>query len=97
MSFCAPVLPLYGCAMTNSVLKTCAIDVSIGGIHDGLLSINGGQEAEKAIESASLLLDSVVHLLDGMPSEEQSHITESASTLAHLAKSLIDSIGVHHE
>lgn len=78
--------------MTNSVLKTFPVSVSIGGIHDGLLSINGGQEAAKAIESASLLLDSVVRLLDGMTDEEQSHITESASTLAHLAKSLIDSI-----
>lgn len=79
--------------MTDSVLKTCAIDVSIGGICDGLLSVNAGVEAEKAIESASLFLDSAVRLLDGLNELEQTHITESVSTLVHLAKALIDSIG----
>lgn len=73
--------------------KTCAISVSIGGVHDGLLSINAGIDAVKALESASLLLDSVVRLLDGVTDEERSHITESAATLAALAKSFVDCIG----
>ena len=80
--------------MTESVLKTYSVPVSCGSMYDGLLSVNGGQEAVKALESASLLLDTVARLLDNENSEEErSHITGSAATLVHIAKALIDSIG----
>ena len=64
---------------------------------DYLLSISGGIPANDAIGMASLFLDSVIGLLDGLDGEERSHVTESSVYLAKLAKAAIDAVDVCHD
>lgn len=64
---------------------------------DFLLSIKDGIPANDAIDMASLFLDSVIGLLDGIDDEERSHVTESARHLATLAKAAIDAVEVCHD
>ena len=79
------------------VFKTCAIPAfkcNLAG--DYLLSIQGGLPAHDAINMASLFLDSVIGLLDGVDDEDRSHVIEASIYLATLAKKSIDAVEVFH-
>ncbi len=82
----------------NQVMKTCSIPVlKCNAQGDYLLSVNPGLSATAALEMASVLLDSVVGLLDDMPlNEQRGHSVEAAICLASLAKATIDAVEVCH-
>jgi len=60
-----------------------------------LFSVNPSTPANDALNMASLLLDSVIGLLDNhTPDEERNHVTEAAISLAVMAKAAIDSVDI---
>ena len=79
-------------------MKTVAIPLFKCNLEgDNLMAIKAGIPANDAIDMASLFLDSVVGLLDGLSDDERTHVTESAFYLAKLAKAAIDAVGGRHE
>lgn len=79
-------------------MKTYSIPfMKLGPDAGELFSVNEGLDSGNALEFASLFLDSVVGLLDGVAPEDRTHVTESACYLAQMAKAAIDSVGKHHD
>lgn len=77
--------------------ETYAISfMRLGPAGSDLFSVKEGVKSGNALEFASLFLDSVVGLLDGIASEERTHVIEAAGYLAQMAKAAIDAIEVNH-